>query len=109
MARKAMTKDEAEAAALALAEMNMTEAGEKVNEGGTHFLNNAGKAYLPASAVSTAAQVLRFNFGGTTAIESVLNDGADANAPIYDLSGRRVMNAVKGGIYIQNGKKFIVK
>ena len=74
------------------------------------FLNNAGKAYLPASAVSTTAQALRFNFGGnTTAIESVLNNSADANAPIYDLTGRRVVNAVMGGIYIQNGKKFIVK
>ncbi len=73
------------------------------------FLNNAGKAYLPASAVSTSAKVLRFNLGGTTAIESVLNNSTDANAPIYDLSGRRVMNAVKGGIYIKNGKKFIVK
>ncbi len=71
------------------------------------FLNNAGKAYLPATAVSSNAQALRFTFGGTTAIESVINN--DASAPIYDLSGRRVMNAVKGGIYIQNGKKFIVK
>ncbi|MBQ2365884.1 MAG: hypothetical protein II293_01860, partial [Bacteroidaceae bacterium] len=33
----------------------------------------------------------------------------DSNAPIYDLSGRRVMQTVKGGVYIQNGKKFIVK
>lgn len=74
------------------------------------FLNNAGKAYLPATVVTTTAKVLRFNFGGnTTAIESVHNNGADANAPIYDLTGRRVVNAVKGGIYIQNGKKFIVK
>ena len=78
-------------------------------EGTTHFLNNANKAYLPASVVTTSAKTLRFNFGGTTAIESVLNNGVNANAPIYDLSGRRVMNAVKGGIYIQNGKKFIVK
>jgi hypothetical protein len=39
----------------------------------------------------------------------LLNNGVNVNAPIYDLSGRRVMNAVKGGIYIQNGKKFIVK
>ena len=93
-------------AVLALADLNKDEAGAT---GTTHFLNNAGKAYLPASAVSTTAQVLRFNLGGTTAIESVLNNGADANAPIYDLSGRRVNNAVKGGIYIQNGKKFIVK
>ena len=71
------------------------------------FKNNAFKAYLPKPAGS-GANALRFNFGGTTAIESVLN-GVDANAPIYDLSGRRVVNAVKGGIYIQNGKKFIVK
>ena len=93
------------------AELNMNEEGVKVGkETGTHFLNNAGKAYLPASAITTTQGVLRFNFGGnTTAIESVLNNSTDANAPIYDLSGRRVMNAVKGGIYIQNGKKFIVK
>ena len=92
------------------AELNMNEEGVKVGkETGTHFLNNAGKAYLPASAITTTQGVLRFNFGGTTAIESVLNNSADANAPIYDLSGRRVMNTVKGGIYIQNGKKFIVK
>lgn len=70
------------------------------------FYNAGHKAYwyIPA-----ATQVAGFRFGGnTTAIESVLN-GVDANAPIYDLSGRRVVNAVKGGIYIQNGKKFIVK
>lgn len=92
------------------AELNMNEEGVKVGkETGTHFLNNAGKAYLPASAITTIQGVLRFNFGGTTAIESVLNNSTDANAPIYDLSGRRVMNTVKGGIYIQNGKKFIVK
>lgn len=72
------------------------------------WLNNGFKAYLPKPAGAQGA--LRFNFGGnTTVIESVLNNGVDANAPIYDLSGRRVMNAVKGGIYIQNGKKFIVK
>ena len=80
---------------------------ENGDAGNSHFLNNAGKAYLPATAVSSNAQALRFTFGGTTAIESVINN--DANAPIYDLSGRRIMNAVKGGIYIQNGKKFIVK
>ena len=78
----------------------------KNQQDGASWLNNGFKAYLPKTGV---AATLRFNFGGTTAIESVLNNGVDANAPIYDLSGRRVMNAVKGGIYIQNGKKFIVK
>ena len=76
-------------------------------KGETAFLNNHHKAYLPASVVTSNTKALRFIFGGTTAIESVINN--NANAPIYDLSGRRVNNAVKGGIYIQNGKKFIVK
>ena len=71
---------------------------------GTAFLNNGFKAYLPKTG---AAQALRFNFGGTTAIESVVN-GINANAAIYDLSGRRVEKATKG-IYIVNGKKMIVK
>jgi hypothetical protein len=32
----------------------------------------------------------------------------DANAPIYDITGRQVSNPVKG-TYIQNGKKFVVE
>ena len=72
------------------------------------FLNNHHKAYLPATAVTSGVKALRFNFDGeTTAIETVETE--NANAPIYDLSGRRVLSTVKGGIYIQNGKKFIVK
>ena len=82
---------------------------EKNQQSGASWLNNGFKAYLPVTNTESTSLVLRFDFGGTTAIESVLNNGVDANAPIYDLSGRRVVNAVKGGIYIQNGKKFIVK
>jgi hypothetical protein len=78
----------------------------KNQQDNTSWLNNGFKAYLPKTA--GASLTLRFNFGGTTAIESVLNNGIDANAAIYDLSGRRVEKAVKG-IYIQNGKKIIVK
>ena len=74
----------------------------------TAFKNNANKAYLPATALTSGVKALRFNFDGeTTAIETIETE--KANAPIYDLSGRRVVNTVKGGIYIQNGKKFIVK
>lgn len=66
---------------------------------------NANKAYLTLSVAGATA--LNFDFGGvTTGIENAVADKAN-NAPIYDLSGRRVMNAVKGGIYIQNGKKFV--
>lgn len=66
---------------------------------------NANKAYLTLTVAG--ANALNFDFGGvTTGIENAVADKAN-NAPIYDLSGRRVMNAVKGGIYIQNGKKFV--
>lgn len=66
---------------------------------------NANKAYFTLTAA--AANALNFDFGGvTTGIENAVANKAN-NAPIYDLSGRRVMNAVKGGIYIQNGKKFV--
>lgn len=66
---------------------------------------NANKAYFTLTAA--AAYALNFDFGGVaTGIENAVADKAN-NAPIYDLSGRRVMNAVKGGIYIQNGKKFV--
>lgn len=52
---------------------------------------------------------IALNFGGNvTAIDQVVNN-ANVNAPIFDLAGRRVVKAAKGGVYIQNGKKFIVK
>lgn len=65
------------------------------------------KAYLMA-ATQVAAIELQFGneVTGIDAVESATNE---ADAPIYDLTGRRVNATVKGGIYIQNGKKFIVK
>ena len=66
---------------------------------------NANKAYLVVSA--PGAQALNFNFGNTTGIQNAAVEGVNANAPLFDLSGRRVVKAVKGGIYIQNGKKFV--
>ena len=73
---------------------------------GTDRTIKGGRAYYVAPSGEAAA----FLFNGTTtgieAIEAALND---VNAPIYDLSGRKVANAIKGGVYIKNGKKFIVK
>lgn len=65
-----------------------------------------GKAYLELDA-SLSAVKLYFGGDEATGIETVVKE--NANAPIFDLSGRRVVNVAKGGIYIQNGKKFIVK
>ena len=75
------------------------------------FLNNAYKAYLPASAVPTIASLsagLRFDFDGTTAIEEVETENAETEV-IFDLCGRRVNEITKAGIYIINGKKMLVK
>lgn len=67
---------------------------------------NANKAYLVVPAAG--AQALNFNFGNNiTGIQNAAVEGVNANAPLFDLSGRRVVKAVKGGIYIQNGKKFV--
>ena len=66
---------------------------------------NANKAYLVVPGGK--AQALNFNFGNTTGIQNATVEGVNANAPLFDLSGRRVVKAVKGGIYIQNGKKFV--
>ena len=78
----------------------------KNQQGNTSWLNNGFKAYLPKT--SGASLALRFNFGGeTTGIEGVI-ESTNANAAIFDLSGRRVAKMQKG-IYIVNGKKVYVK
>lgn len=66
-----------------------------------------GRAYYVApNGGAAAAYLFNGNVTGLEAIKTALND---ANAPIYDLSGRKVAKAVKGGLYIKNGQKFIVK
>ena len=75
------------------------------------WLNNANKAYLPASVVPTSAQgaaSFSFRFGeGTTAIENV--EVENASNVIYDLTGRRVEEITAPGIYIVNGVKRVVR
>ena len=93
------------------AAMNFAKNGEepwaKVEENGTHFLNNGFKAYLPASAVTAAgARFITFDFGTETAIDELKGENGNVKTVIYDLSGRRVQGAQKG-IFIVNGVKVI--
>ena len=74
---------------------------------------SAGKAYLqiplewlPLSPMESVQ--LRFDDGETTGIEEVEGDGKTESSIIYDMSGRVVINPVKG-IYIVNGKKIVIK
>ena len=66
----------------------------------------ANKAYINASALNINAVALNFG-GNVTSINAATLINGENNAPIYDLSGRRVWAPVKGGLYIQNGKKFV--
>ena len=70
----------------------------------------AGKAYLQVPVTNGAkALTIVWNDGETTGIEENYELGTmNSDAATYDLSGRKVTNPAKG-LYIKNGKKFIVK
>ena len=83
------------------------------------------RAYLDLSQLGTASEEVKarsiaMTLSGETAtainepsLFSKEEDNAtldfDADAPVYTLSGLRVTDASQPGIYIQNGKKFLVK
>ena len=70
----------------------------------------AGKAYLVIPAASSEeepeARVMTMKFDGATAISELKAEATDG--AIYNLNGARVSKPTKG-LYIQNGKKLIVK
>lgn len=97
--------DGVESIGLYRAELNKDENG---NTGTTHFKNNAGKAYLPASKVTSNSRFFLFDFGGNeTGIEEIENGSMETvKTAVYDLSGRRVQKAERG-LFIVNGKKVV--
>ena len=64
------------------------------------------KNIVIARADGTKATIELVEFGCSTGINDVKAESA--NAPIYNLQGVQVKNATKG-VFIQNGKKYIVK
>ena len=68
----------------------------------------ANKAYLTLN-VAGGEQAISMNFGGNvTGINQIVN-AEQNNAPVYDLTGRRVVRTVKGDLYIKGGNKFIAR
>ena len=66
------------------------------------------KAYLTLNEAG-APEAISMNFGGNvTGINQIVN-AEQNNAPVYDLTGRRVVRTVKGGLYIKGGNKFIAR
>lgn len=80
------------------------------------FYTAAGDAPLPANRAyldkpaQEAVNAVAMNFGNgmVTNINTTSAQSTD-NAPIYDLSGRRVQRTVKGSLYIKGGRKFMAQ
>lgn len=74
----------------------------------------ANKAYfvLPASVASAPSLRIQFGAdepGNVTAIEQIETESAAAARVIYDLSGRRLTEMTKPGLYIVNGRKMLMR
>lgn len=91
----------------------LTDDGWKTNSTSVTNKINANRAYLDLSKVGVvpadvAAKCITLDIeGSTTGITTVSHTESTSDA-IYNLNGVRVQNPAKG-IYIQNGKKYIVK
>lgn len=91
------------------------------------YIGAGNKFYYPADAEAcqmnglrayfivpegTDIKKLRANLDGTPTSLDTIFDTEESNAPVYNLQGQCVGNslrALKSGIYIQNGKKVVVK
>ena len=95
-------------------------AAKSLTAGEGYILGNGteGTAFYPCKAGSlpinkayllgNGENAIVMNFGNAVTGINTIAAPASAKAPIFDLSGRRVVKATKG-LYIQNGKKVIVK
>ena len=83
----------------------MTAAGKNIYDGGTAPQLSTSKSYwrVQIALIENNKEVADI----ITTIENVIPE-ADTNGVIYDLSGRRVVNPERG-IFIQGGKKVLVK
>ena len=80
------------------------------------FLNNANKVYLEVpelalneGEIDSSEQLsLKFKFPETTGIESATISAPQSDV-YYNLNGMRIARPTQKGIYLKNGKKFIVK
>ncbi len=76
-------------------------------DGGTFMLYFY--AYSDDSYTNYVEGQFYFKWGTEDGIKTVNTQKTDANAPIYDLAGRKVTSAKAPGVYICNGRKFVVK
>ena len=101
----------------------MTEASElgasvaAIGAGNMLFKVTEGKmkGFRAAFVLSSGAEATGYRVvidGTATGIEDLVIDGVKANGRVYNLNGQYVGNSLNGlqpGLYIQNGKKIVVK
>lgn len=101
----------------------MTEASElgasvaAIGAGNKLFKVTEGKmkGFRAAFVLSSGAEATKYKVvidGAATGIEDLVIDGVKANGRVYNLNGQYVGNSLNGlqpGLYIQNGKKIVVK
>ena len=76
---------------------------------GTPATVPSGKAYLALDAAPSGARGLNlFDDEDVTGIDATLVNSEKVNSDVFDLSGRKVANPTKG-LYIVNGKKYVIK
>lgn len=90
--------------------------GKKSTDGRVKFyyLNDqvlaANKAYYVYDG-SKSAKTLTFSFQDSPSAIGMpeTDDKDDMTAPVFDLAGRRITGKASKGVYIRNGKKFVVR
>lgn len=62
-------------------------------------------------SAQTDGHPVLYNTGITTGVEAIsITDGLQNDGPVYDLMGRKVSEkTLRKGVYIKNGKKFVVR
>ena len=77
---------------------------------GAPFMTKKGKAYLRLPKSVPARGFSLFDDDNTTTgISSMHNSELIKHNEVYNLNGQRVDNLKKGGLYIVNGKKMVIK
>lgn len=88
--------------------------GKKNGRVAFYYLNNtvlaANKAYYVYGG-SKSAKTLTFSFQDSPSAIGMpeTDDKDDMTAPVFDLAGRRITGKASKGVYIRNGKKFVVR
>ena len=85
-------------------------AGNTLKNPGTIPTDMKGfRAYFYLKNVPAGTRAFALNIGGEATSIISTTDNTDNTDSVYDLQGRKVDNAATKGVYIQNGRKVVVK